>query len=348
MPIPQKLRARLSSPLALFLLAAALAAGVSLFAYLYLQQREATIEQELAERSRRAAYATVDVVVPMLDAAANTVLNGATFVSRPVEDDLIYPDTLLAKDFASLEGVRLARPVLRGRPVRASDLQQPEVDDVAAILPKGLRAMTIEIDNLNSIAQTLRPNHRVDIFLLSKAAKGNFDGDDKALEQAALFMQNMVVLATGRHFQDVITNPDINSKMSLPGEVEGAAKADNSFDSITLLVNPAEAAKLMVGQKMGAFRVVLRGSADREALTLRPTRAGDFMARPPKKRDAGIEFIVGGRGRDVVSQLARPPSQLPSAMQPPLAPLASDGAASALQMTASTPANQPVPALRSK
>lgn len=345
MAINSKLASKLTSPLALFLFAALLAAGVSAVAYVYLQKREASIEEELARKNSKSEAVMVDVVVPKEDVKPGTVMNGAMFVSRPVEEDLVYPDTLLAKDFPSMEGLRLARSVLRGRPVRASDLVQPEVNDVAAILPKGLRAMTIDIDNLNSIAHTLKPNHRVDIFLLSKAPKkAHSTEDDKALEQATLFMQNMVVLATGRHFQDVINNPELNAKMSAPGEVEGASTTETGFDSVTLLVNPKEAAKLMVGQKMGTFRVVLRGSNDRDTLALRPIRAGDFL---PSQGGRDIELIVGGRGGDIVSTVSVPPSQrLANALQAVLSD--ASGAGAMRQTSQNTAATQPVPALRTQ
>lgn len=347
MAINSKLAARLTSPLALLLFASLIAGGVALLAYHYLQKREATMRQELQASSRVKLTPKVNVVVPNANVEANTPLNGERFVSRPVDEDLVYPDTLLAKDFASMQGLRLARPVLRGRPVRMSDLQQPEVDDVAAILPQGTRAMTIDIDNLNSIAQTLRPNHRVDIFLLSRApkpAEGMLGQDDKSLEQATLFMQDMVVLATGREFQDV-SNPALDpNRMRRPGEVEG--EREHSFDSITLLVRPQEAAKLMVGQKMGTFRVVLRGRNDRDALALRATRARDLMPASSRGRDAGIEFIVGGRG-DIISRLAVPPSQTQAyqaaQVLQPAAPVAAPASA-----PAAVPAlvNQPVPSMR--
>lgn len=316
MAINTKLAAKLRSPLFLLLLATGLALGVAALAYTYLKQREETMKADLTAKSRKAAAPMVSVVVPKVDVGINTPLNNINFVSRPIEEDLVYPDTMLAKDFASMGGLKLARPVLRGRPVRASDLQQPVVNDVAAILPAGTRAMTIDIDNLNSIAQTLRPHHRVDIFLLSKAPKplpvnGVVAPDDKALEQASLFMQDMIVLATGKEFQDVSKPGTANTKMVRPGEVEGAR--DTSFDSITLLVRPDQAAKLMVGQKMGTFRVVLRGTNDRDALALRPLRAADLMPAVRRPRDAGIEFIVGGRGDNVVSRLAVPPSQMAAA-----------------------------------
>jgi pilus assembly protein CpaB len=307
-----KLAARLTSPVALLLLATALAGGVSVIAYYYLQQREESIKVELAAKSHKKVTPKVNVVVPKMDVGINTVLNQNIFVSRPVEEDLVYPDTLLAKDFSSVEGRRLARPVLGGRPVRLTDLVEPEVNDVAAILPEGLRAMTIDIDNLNSIAQTLRPHHHVDIFLMSKASKPAYGGgqaDEKSLEQATLFMQDMVILATGKEFQDVSTPIEQSAKMVRPGDVEGAR--DKGFDTITLLVNPKQAAKLLVGQKLGTFRVVLRGNKDHDPVALSALRGSDLMPVSARGRDAGIEFIVGGRGANVVSRLAVSTSQAP-------------------------------------
>jgi len=358
MSILSKFFARISSPLSLLLIAAGLAAGVSAIAYFYLQQREETIRAEVTAKTRKQARPKVAVVVPTADVGPNTVLNTAHFVSRPVEEDLVYPDTLLVKDFLSMQGARLARPVLRGRPVRLSDLQPPEVRDVASVVPLGKRAMTIDIDNLNSIAQTLRPNHHVDIFLISKLSKvSNRADDDKGLEQATLFMQDMVVLATGKQFQDVSANPELAGSLVRPGEVEGGRQ--DGFDSITLLVSPKEAAKLMVGQKMGTFKVVLRVKSDRESLKLKPLLAADLMPSV-KSRDADIEFIVGGRGNDkMLSTLPVSASQALT-MRTALAQFAAAGygprmaAAQAEQAVAvgplqmSSPANQPIPVVRDK
>ncbi|MET3119960.1 pilus assembly protein CpaB [Undibacterium sp. GrIS 1.8] len=308
-----KLVAKLTSPIALLLFATALAGGVAFLAYFYLQQREESIKVELTNSSRKKATPKVSVVVPKANVGVNTILNGTMFVSRSIEEDLVYPDTLLAKDFPSMEGQKLARPVLGGRPVRLTDLQQPEVNNVAALLPPGTRAMTIDIDNINSIAQTLRPHHHIDIFLLSKAPKplnSSSATDEKSLEQVSLFMQDMVILATGKEFQDVNAPVEQTDKMVRPGDVEGVR--EKGFDTITLLVNPREAAKLLVGQKMGTFRVVLRGDKDRDALAMKPLKAGDLIPASAKGRDVGIEFIVGGRGDHIVSKLDLLPSQVPA------------------------------------
>ncbi len=311
---PAKLE-KLKSPLVLLFIAALMAAAASWIAYYYLQQREAAIKEEISAKGKPRTRPKVNVAVPMADVSVGTVLNATNFVSRQVEEDLVYPDTVLASDFPTMEGLKLARPILRGRPLRLSDLVAPEVSDVAAILPAGQRAMTIEIDNLNSIAHTLRPNHHIDLFLLTKGAghDGGANESDISLEQATLFMQDMVVLATGTEFRDVAGGEaGVATKMARPGEVPGKEK---EFDTVTLLVTPKEAARLMVGQKMGSYRVVLRGTRDRVPVTLATLRGADMLpATGRTSLNAGIEFIVGGAGDKLLGQLpvARSQDLLPA------------------------------------
>src|SRR5690606_11916107 len=108
--------------------------------------------------------------------------------------------------------------------------------------------------------QTLRPHHRVDVFLISEAAQETRAAvEGKPSEQATLFMQDMVILATGREFADPERDVAQRSKMQRPGEVQGASERDKSFSTVTLLVTPQEAAKLVLGQRMGSYRVALRG-----------------------------------------------------------------------------------------
>lgn len=299
--------AKLKSPLVLLLIAAIMAGAVAWAAYYYLQQKEAAMKAEIAAKGRANVVERVAVAVPTADVPVGTVVNQNNFVARKVEADLVYPDTVLAADFAALEGAKLARPVLRGRPLRLTDLVVPEVKDVSSILPPGRRAMTIDIDNVNSIAQTLRPNNRIDLFLMTKSTGTGGAGEAPDQEQATLYMQNMIVLATGTEFFDVNGAPaGAAEKMVRPGDVPGK---ETQYDSVTLLVTPLEAARLMVGQKMGSYRIVLRGAKDSDKVAMPTLRSSDFMPSALKGRDNGVEFIVGGKGDKMVSQMPTSPSQ---------------------------------------
>lgn len=328
---------KLKSPFVLLVVAAILAGGVAWTAYYYLQQREAAMKAELAAEGQQQAIPKVEVVVPRIDAAPGTVIDGKLFVARAVEEDLIYPDTILAADFEKYEGRQLARPLLHGRALRVSDMLAPQVRDVSSILPVGRRALTIDIDSLNSIAQTLRPNNHVDVFLISKSGNGQDES-----EQASLFMQNMQVLATGTDFHDLSQEAG-EEKMVRPGDLQGR---DKGYDSVTLLVTPAEAARLLVGQKLGSFRVVLRGHTDDQNVQLAAVRGRDLMPAA-RGRDTGVEFIVGGRGERMVSELPVLPSQqaMMRTWQAQFAPKPATESGQAAKPPA-TSANSPVPALQ--
>ena len=291
---------KIKSPWALLFLAIVIAIGVSWLAFKYLEQREERIKEEVTARSAGRRVPEISVVVPRQDSPIGTTVSSKTFAARSIPEDLVYSDTIKANDFDAFVGQKLAAPLLHGRPLRVSDLMAPEIRDVAAILPSGKRAVTIDIDNLNSISQTVRPGNRLDIFLINRAPKLDPAVPDESLDQAFLFMQDMEVLAVGREFNNPQLHADLRKDMVRPGDVQGA---EHGYDTLTLLVTPAEAAKLMVGQKMGSYRVALRGNEDKGEIEMATLTAGDLSPSLPRQRDRGIEFIVGGGGtaNDIVS-----------------------------------------------
>ncbi len=309
------------SPWGLLVIALLVAAGLSFVIFEYLRDREQRIKEEvIAQTNSQEHMPTVSVVVPRGDVGAGSVINSENFAARAVAEDLVYEDTIQASDFEHFSGQKLARPVLRGRPVRFSDLMAPEIKDVALVVPNGMRAVTIPIDNLNSISQTLRAGNAVDIFLLSRAPKLQDDLPDEALDQASLFMQNMEVLAVGRDFTDTRHHSDIADSMVRPGEVQGTEGP--SYETATLLVTPAQAAKLLIGQKLGNFRLVLRGREDIKTIELATLSAGSFLPAPPPQpiQPPGVQYIVGGSGSSADMVATRMPATAPSAAATSSAP----------------------------
>ena len=309
------------SPWGLLVTALLVATGLTWITYQYLREREVRIKEEvIAEASHdKERTPTVSVVVPISDAGLGSVVSSDNFAARAIAEDLVYPDVILANNFEQFTGLKLAKPVQRGRPLRVSDLMATEVKDVAEVVPNGMRAVTVPIDNLNSIAQTLRPGNQVDIFLLSRAPKQADDVPDEGLDQASLFMQNMEVLAVGRDFTDPRMDPDISDRMTRAGDVPGTEGP--SYDTATLLVTPAQAAKLLIGQKMGSYRLALRGRQDTDAVNLPPLSAAHFLPAPPPRpvQSQAVQYIVGGAGAggEIVSTRSMPPETVATTMLTP-------------------------------
>ncbi len=289
-----KLLSVLKSPWVLLVAATLMAAGVAYAAYLYLGQREARMKDEMIRRAAAMQGPKTAVIVPRADARVGTPIEQDVFVARKIDADLVYPDTVAAKDFEAIRGQKLARPLQKGRPLRLSDLQTPEVKDVSSILPPGTRAVTIEIDDINSIAQTLRPGHRVDVFLVTKfePPKG-VELSETGRQQVTMFMQNLQVIAAGREFQSVDPEQQRRTEqMARPGDTRLDGRSN--FDTVTVLVTPAEVQRLLVGGKVGSYRVALRGKQDDAKVNVAPLLAASVLPRGPRP-EPPVEIIVGGK-----------------------------------------------------
>jgi pilus assembly protein CpaB len=301
---------KLKSPWVLLLGATLLAAGVAYAAYLYLTQREARMKEDMLRRAASQQGPKTSVAVPRIDAKTGMPVELNVFVAREIDSDLVYPDTVTVKDFPNVRGQKLARDVMKGRPLRLSDLQAPEVKDVSGILPAGTRAVTIEIDDINSISQTLRAGHRIDVFLVAKVepTKG-VEVPESARQQVSVFMQNLKVIAAGKEFQDIeAAQLQRTEKMVRPGEMR---RQGEGFSTVTVLVTPKEAQRLLVGSKIGSYRVALRGKDDDATVSVAPLLAGDVM--PGRNgRETGVEYIVGG-GKGVGAS-ALVPTLVPTAL----------------------------------
>jgi pilus assembly protein CpaB len=114
-------------------------------------------------------------------------------------------------------------PIGAGDPIRAQKLVKLDQGGVmAAILPTGYRALSIEIDNEQGVSGLILPNDRVDVVLTGKG-KGEQKGGSETL------LQNVRVLAIGEIFDTKDGQKYIKGKtatMALtPGEVETITQA---------------------------------------------------------------------------------------------------------------------------
>jgi pilus assembly protein CpaB len=258
----------------------------------YLKKREARIE---AEAKRRASGGTtVEVVVPRRNLPKGTVVDGSTMAARDVLQDTVYDETVLATDFGKVTGTRLARPVEQGKPLRRSDLEGRS-KEFSEILPKGMRAVTIEIDEINSIAQMVRVGNRLDLMLIVS------DGDGSGGQQVLSVLQKVKIIATGQ-----ILSRTVPAEGAQPAQVQ-------RYSNVTFEVTPDEAARIILAQQMGKIRAVLRSDEDDAITPLAKTNVQSVLRGPgdaKKKKKGGdvegeeltVEYIIGGKGQSGIGQ----------------------------------------------
>lgn len=256
-----KIRSLLGNAWVLFLCAVLVAGGLTFVLYRYLSERETRIKAEAAGQQQRAG---IEVVVPRRDVPVGTPLSSGDFVAREIAADLVYDDMIRVGDFDTYRTSHLVNAVRRGRPLRAGDIDALHGRDFADILPAGQRALTLEIDTVNSTATMVRPGNRVDVYWVGKnpdpqpagvqsglSSSSAQSGDGKAIR---LLLPNVLILATG---QDIRPR---NAGEAM--ERTTSQRPTDNYSTVTVQVPVAEAPRIVLAQKVGTLRLILKNADD--------------------------------------------------------------------------------------
>jgi pilus assembly protein CpaB len=161
--------------------------------------------------------------------------------------------------------------------------------DFSTLIEAGSRAITIDIDELNSIAQMVRPGNVVDLFLIMPDLS-DLSGNN---QQITLLMQRVKVIATGQTVRksEAFAAPQ-------PGMPQGVVR----YSNLTFEVSPDQAARIALAQQLGRIRAVLRKEPDEEIVKLGKINTKNLLRKvsildTPEEVDGGsVEYIIGGKG----------------------------------------------------
>ncbi|MGD0667960.1 MAG: Flp pilus assembly protein CpaB [Bryobacteraceae bacterium] len=138
---------------------------------------------------------------------------------------------------------------VEGRPVVAAiEADEPLVEarvaqrgsgmGLAPMIPTGMRAASVRVNDVADVAGFILPGMHVDVL-----ATGRADGHDDTITRTVL--QDITVLSVGQTIQADAHNPSISAAV------------------VTLLVMPDQAEALMLASTEGYVQLVLRNSTDR-------------------------------------------------------------------------------------
>lgn len=242
------------------LVAGALAAGALA---LHVQQRERELEAQ-------SHLSMVERIVAARDLPAGTRLAADHLAVRSFPAQWVGRDTLPALRHGELEGLLLTAPVSAGDAVLLAHTRQPQAAFSAHLAP-GRRAITLPVDQVNSLSGLLQPGDLIDLYV-------SFDHQRKRL--TAPLLQSMLVLATGQE--------------TLAGGSEG-----QGYSTVTLDAAPEDVVKLVAARQAGTLTAILRSADD--AATGRRAMRGDLAAllglstpAPPARRKPVILYGASG------------------------------------------------------
>lgn len=310
------------------LIAGAVGFGVvaALLAMLYLNAKEA----QLKEKYEQDQAQMVRVVVANKDLRKGQEITRAHFSARKIPNDFVHDDVIFPDEFDRYVGRALVANLGRGKTLLKSFMNDDFPRDFSDVVAKGKRAMTITVDDINSIGGFLRPGNRIDIFVnIPFAASGfseeNFNkakelGFNPELPADILdsLPQELSGLTEGIESSEIIG-------MLVPDDViipvlqnitvlaagrdpyretldelrQPQRRTETTFSHITLEVTPQQAALITIAEDKGEIVTLLRNRHDESASEFSTVTSTDLfnnareMAKAESERASRATTVAG-------------------------------------------------------
>lgn len=262
------------------------------------------IDQSLqSERARLADnQRTVATVVAKSKLPVGSVISVSNMAVRQMPEKYLPPTAIRAEGFDEVKGLQLRASMVAGQALVKSIVGSP-VPGFSDRVGHGVRAMTIVVDEVNSVSGMLTPGDRIDLLFSTRPPRR--DGQP-GTEVTTPLMQDLLILATGQR-------ADKRDHAIPVGRTPGA------FTSITVAVTPDQAQRLVLAQRSGRLTALLRNPTDRREQRAAPMDVYKLLgiARPDtaqKTNRRAPQIIVGGlgslslqQGNETVMDDAKPP-----------------------------------------
>lgn len=246
----------------LFALIAALCAGALLYVYL-----------NKLEQQKQAPVVYENVVVAAGDIPAFTPITAEMVQVRSVPAGTSHPQA--ARTLEEVVGYVTESDLIAGEELLPAKLKQPGQTDsgLSYIIPEGMRAVTIAVDQISGVAGFLQRGDYVDVITYTttsyqlpeaspapEAAAAEGAATDATAEEAQAAQggtQGTTVVAA----QNVCVAA-VGTTLSNAAAGDGG---DIGYGSVTLYLTPEDAMRVIQGARSGALMLVLRGSGDHSA-----------------------------------------------------------------------------------
>ena len=226
--------------------------------------------KNLQGRSGAGNEPTIEVIV-----AANDLQVGAKVEERDIRIIKVPASDLPAgapRRKADVVGHGVILPITKGDFILPTKLAGENAGaGLPALIPPGMRAVSVRVNEVVSVAGFVTPGTRVDVLLTGTPGAG---GE----QQTTTVLQNVAVLASGHTLERTST-----------GEAQNTAV-------ITLLVSPEDAQKLTLASTEGHIQLALRNPLDtKQDEVLAANSRGLFKIAPPSPVKEPVHRIAPKR-----------------------------------------------------
>lgn len=235
----------------------------------------AFLTAQMAAIEARDKQGMIEIVVAKSDLPKGTKLTVENLAVRPVPVTYAHSIAATPDQFERLEGQALGYPVKRGDAILWGLMETKRVPTFSARIDPGRRAITVQVDEINSISGMLEPGDFIDLLL---------SVDQSGRRVTLPLMQNVLVMATGQRSVD-----------------DAKSGAKSHFATVTLDTTPDQANNLVIAREAGKLTALLRNPADKVDNGA-DIDVASFLGDDPKQGSAlravkfGVPVLYGGSG----------------------------------------------------
>jgi pilus assembly protein CpaB len=232
----------------IFVALAGLAAMLaSVVVYSALKKREADVEKATAR--------TIYIVVAASDLPLGTKLDPGQLKLARWSADAI-PDGAFMNP-GQVTGAFVKNQFVTNEPIVATKLflGQKTAGVMPLLIPPGMRAVSVQVDEVSDISGFVLPHAHVDI-LVAVSNQGTGPGDNKPFSKIVL--QNVEILAVAQEVEKKKDEPEL-------------------VKVVTVLVSPQDAERLALATREGVLRLAMRNYADSKIVLTSGTNVEELL-----------------------------------------------------------------------
>ncbi len=242
----------------LFALIAALCAGALLYFYLgkLEAQKQVTVEYD-------------SVVVAASNIPAYTPITSDMVTLKKIP--LGYAHPLAAHSMDEVVGFVTESDIVEGEEVLPAKLKQfgEIASGLSYVVPEGMRAVTVAVDEVSGIAGFLQRGDYVDVISYTTTtyipAEAPVVADGQTPSAAQLPQTLSTTLVAAQNVRVVAIG-----KASSGAATTAEGETDSGYSSVTLLLSPEDTMRVVQGAKSGSIVLILRASGDHAPNTQPP------------------------------------------------------------------------------
>jgi len=228
----------------LLVIAVVIAMGAFWLSTRYLTNKEGLLrEQIIGERAVTSSY-----VVASVDSLPGDIIGPENMAVAEIVSDNISTFAVRPEEFEEFNGQVLKYPMTAGEPLLSHFVAGKGIERFSDLLGSNERAITLDIDALNSASGMLVAGDFVDLMLVMDAVVGEGEESKKNLRP---LLQNVRVLAL-----------DAMPLVSKEQDFVALNGVDSGYSNVTVGLDFEDAAKLVLARDVGEILFMLRNKED--------------------------------------------------------------------------------------